>query len=240
MHQSLVLFIELALRPALLGEELNHAHAGDVFGEEGVYPRDHAANLTEGVSSFSTKEHCRDDDRWQGSDRDKGQANIQQKERNDHTEHHGNVLNEVDQYVGEELVDGLNVVGHTRDQTSHRISIEVCERLFDHMIEELHAHVAHDSLTGNRHEVYTHEGEHQHAEENKQESLSFVADPGQIFPSQTSAFLFTECVKCVVRKGRIAPILYKKTAVRLDYVCRLLRREIDYVVPLFAENSLFL
>ena len=117
--QALAADQEFVHFPLFLIEDLGNLHAGEVFGQVGVHIRpgviDRAVDMAGELLEDDGKEHQK---RYKAQDHQR-QSVVQNQHCRQHTDDHQRVLRQSHQNVGEQIADGVGVIGDSRHQLAH-------------------------------------------------------------------------------------------------------------------------
>ena len=136
---------------ALAAEQLHGRHAGDVFLQERVDPRDPSADHAVGLADVPAEPLRDQRDQRQHRERHQRQPPV-------HPQHHGHDADEREDVAedrhdarGEEVVQDVDVRGHARHQPADRIPIVVADVEPLQVAVDPHPQVEHDPLAGQLH-----------------------------------------------------------------------------------------
>ena len=149
--QVVVLFGELVELLLLAAEDLDDLHAGQVLAEIGVdrgQPRAHDAVRLARDQAENDGQHQHDRQQYEAVQR---QAGVEREHDDDQAGDFDHVAEQLDQDVGEDLVDGLHVVGDAGHQLADRRRVEkahgqrfdVREDLVAQVVDDVLAHLLH-------------------------------------------------------------------------------------------------
>ena len=152
--------LEVVVGALLAIEELDHAHAGDVFLRKGVDARDRGADPTVGVADTFAEDAGDEDDDRQDGEGDEREPPVHAQHHEDDAEQDEDVLEDCEDAGGEHLVQRVHVGGEAGDEAADGVAVEEGNVHALQMAEDLGAHVVHDLLAGPLHEVGLRELKH--------------------------------------------------------------------------------
>src|SRR5260370_39235021 len=124
-------------------EELHNAHAGNVFLKKSVDAGNGRANPAIGVADELAKNHGDDEDAGQDGKSIERKAAVDLEEQSGHDHEEEEIVDHGNDAGGEEIVEGIDVRGHARDQPADGIAVEITHRQTLQAAEYFAAHVVH-------------------------------------------------------------------------------------------------
>ena len=137
---------ELALVRLLARERLDDAHAGDVLGERGGDQAEALAHGAVRARRAPAEDAGRDGHQREHGEGRQREAPVEHEQDHRRADEHERVLEEARDSVGDELVEGLDVVREAADGDAGAVPLEVAERQALQVAEELVAQVGEDAL----------------------------------------------------------------------------------------------
>src|SRR5205823_6673064 len=175
------------LLPLLLPvEELYDAHAGDIFLEERVDPRDGGADAAVRVTHIFAENQRDHQDARQDGESVEREARINLEKQPGHDCKEEEIVDHGDHAGSEEVVQGVDVGGDASDQAADGVAVEVAHGQTLQMGENFAAHVVHGFLADMLHDadldVLGEEIEREHAQVNQTQPED--ADPGLVLGNE--------------------------------------------------------
>src|SRR5258708_777665 len=152
-HIVAIALLEFVHGFAFAIEELDHAHAGNVFLKKSVDAGNGLADAAIRVADEFAKNHGDDQDAGKHRKRIEGKTAVDLEEQAGHDHEEKEVVNHGNDAGREEIVEGIDVRGDARDEPAYRIAIEVAHRQALHMAEYFAAHVVHGLLADALHDT---------------------------------------------------------------------------------------
>lgn len=128
-------------------ENLDHLHAGEVFGQEGIQSRQPGFAHLVGPAGEGAEHHGQNGHHRHHHKRQQRHTHVQQQHHRRQADDLHRVFEQLHQDGGVQLVDRLHVVGDAGDDLSHRGQIEKPHGQALHVFKELPAHLIDDLLS---------------------------------------------------------------------------------------------
>ena len=145
--EASVFLLKLLKLPLLPAEDLDDLHSGQMLGQEGVQGGETRAHNPVGLPGNHPEEQgqCRHHrDQQEGKQRHPGIQGDHDHRQADHLDH---IPEQLDEDVGEHLVDGLHVIGQPGHDLSDRGDVKEAHGQLLHMAEKLVAQIVDNILS---------------------------------------------------------------------------------------------
>ena len=117
--QALAAYQELVHFPLLLVEDLGDLHAGEVFGQVGVYIRPGVVDRAVDMAGELLEDDGKDHQERHKAQHHQRQGVVQNQHGRQHADDHQRVFCQRHQNIGEQVTDGVGIVGDSRHQLAH-------------------------------------------------------------------------------------------------------------------------
>ena len=146
LFQFLTAVKELRQLPALLVEDLCDLHAGEILGKVGVHIRPGVVDAAVDVPGELLEDDGEEHQKGHKAQHHQRQRIVQDQHGTQHTQNHQGVLDQGDQNIGEQIADGIGVVGDSRHQLAHGNLIQLGVGQLLNVGKGIHAQLGQDFL----------------------------------------------------------------------------------------------
>jgi hypothetical protein len=188
-HVRLAVFLrdlaEVGDVPLLAGERLHDAHAGDVLRERRCDESEPLADGRIRASGVDPEQDRADAHHGDHGERGEGQPPVEHEQQDRRSDQRQRALHERRDAVGDELVEGLDVIRQPADDHAGTVTLEEAKREPLQVAEELHPQVGEDPFADPAGQVRLHvahapvgePGKQEHADDQPERAEIVVADP---------------------------------------------------------------
>ena len=155
-HVVVIAIGKFVLGFCLAIEKLHHAHARDVFLEEGVDAGNGSADAAIGVADVFAENQRDQQDAGQDGESIHSQMGVDFEQQASHDREEKKVVDHGDDTGGKEVVERVDVGGDTGYQAADWVAIEIAHGQALHVAENLAPHVVHGLLAHPLHDANLH------------------------------------------------------------------------------------